>query len=532
MKTLHRLLPAAVAAFAVLVAATAVEAFPDQAARVDQQIRPNFGGLITPPLKPRYRPDRWKPGKYRYGRRNPNWGGDGYYPPDDYRRDQTSMTVDCGDTYAGPTPISDALRSLADGGILYIRSRGGICRETVIVENPVIIAGEGMPLFDAGPNPQPATIAPPEGSACIRIADGVKGVELRDLVLTTAKAGRSSCVEAWGAEVALVRTTIRYWGDTAAVYASGGKLIMRESSIDAHTWDAAVVAESTVLDIARTRIIGEETGIDVTPAPGESRIDQTGVMARTASASAGNGILVRGLRSGSGSLTIRNAVVCGWRNGLHLDRGAQVDVSRSRFCRTTVGVVSDGDLRFTESAIGSRDVGIYVAGGSATIQRNRIHDWSRRPIWVEQGARADVDSNWVYYNGDCWRQDFGRGSYCVRASSLPAGLRDDSGYFGQGDRGRDWWESDGYDRGYGNDGAPSALPPAGPPPRPARGWRSGASTAPAPTASAPPPMTTSSPAPQYRQAPTDSSSPPEYYTVPPEDDGSAPDSVPPSSDPK
>lgn len=482
MKTLIRLIPAALAAVGLAVSATAVEAFPDSAARVDQQIRPNFGGLITPPLKPRWRPDRWKPGRYKWGRPRPGWGGHPYPPGDDYwPRDQLSMTVDCGDESLGPTPISDALQSLVDGGILYIRSRGGVCRETVLVENPVILAGEGVPLFDAGPNPQPATIAPAQGQPCIRIATGVKGVEVRDLVLSADTAGRAACIEAWDADVALVRTRVNYTGDSAAVFASGGRLILKESAIDARTWDAAVVADSAVLDIIRTRIVGEETGIDVTPAAGDSRIEQSGIIARQMSGSAGSGILVRGLRSGSGLLNIHNAVVCGWRNGLHLDRGAQVEVAYSRFCRTTVGVVSDGNLKLTTSAIGSRDVGVYVAGGSAVIHNNRIHDWSRRPIWVEPAATADIDSNWVYYSRDCWRQDFGRGTYCVREDDLPSGLRDESGFSGGY---REGWEADGYARGYDRDGRTTALPPAGPPPKSRRGWRA-RSSAPAPATSEP-----------------------------------------------
>ncbi|ATQ42178.1 right-handed parallel beta-helix repeat-containing protein [Caulobacter mirabilis] len=460
-----RLLTAAAAAIALAATASTAEAFPDQAARVDQQIRPNFGGLITPPLKPRARPDRWKPGRYKWGRPRPGWPGG--YPPPGWRPDQQVITVDCGDPWAGPTPISDALQYLVDGGILYVRSRGGVCRETVLVERSAIIAGEGIPLFDAGPNPQPAGISAPDGAPCLRVAPGAR-VEVRDLTLTAAKAGRAACVEAWDAEVALVRTKVDYWGDSPAVYAAGGRLILRESVVDARTWDAALVADGAVLDIARTRIIGEETGVDVTPASGESRIDQTGIMTRQTAGSAGNGVLVRGLRSGSGNLTVRNVVVCGWRNGLHLDRGAQVDVSRSRFCRTTVGVVSDGQLRFTESAIGSQDVGVYIAGGHAVIQRNRIHDWSRRPIWVERGATADVADNWVYYDGDCWGERWDQGLHCLRGDRLPQALRDESDF--GGDAGRSWWESDGYDRGYARDGAPSALPPSQPPSKPKRGW--------------------------------------------------------------
>ncbi|MDP1967365.1 MAG: hypothetical protein Q8K93_34765, partial [Reyranella sp.] len=336
------------------------------------------------------------------------------------------------------------------------------------IDHPVIIAGEAVPLFDAGPNPKPATIAPFDGEPCIRVATGVKGVEIRDLVLTTEKGGRSACVEAWDAEVALVRTTVNYWGDSAAVFASGGRLILQESVIDARTWDAAVVADGAVVDFTRTRITGEETGVDLTLAPGESRIEQTGVIFRGAAAPSGVGILVRGLRSGTGQLSVRNSVVCGWRNGMNLDRGAQVDVSRSRFCRNLVGLVSDGDLRLTESAIGAKDVGVYIASGRATIQYNRFYDWSRTPIWVEAGASADVDNNWAYYNGDCWRRQWEPGMYCQRSNALPSSLRDESGF---NNPYRNWWESDGYDRGYSRDGAPRALPPPMPPAPPVKkGW--------------------------------------------------------------
>lgn len=487
MKTLKRLLPAAAAAIAVALTATSVQAFPGQEARVDQQVRPNFGGLITPPLKPRWRPDRWKPDRYRYGQRRPGWRDD--YGPGGWPRDLQSTTVDCGDPDAGPTPISDALRSVADRGILYIRN-GGVCRETVLVEYPVIIAAEGASIFDTSGGSASATISAPEGAPCIRIAEGVRGVELRDLVLTSEKGGRTACIESWGGDVALVRTTVNYWGDAAAVYASGGKLIMRDSAIDAHTWDAAVTAESVELDIARTRIIGEETGIDLTPAnDSNSVIEQTGIISRSTAGAAGNGLLVRGLRSGSGVLNIRNAVICGWRNGLHLDRGSQVDIARSRICRTTVGVVSDGRLSITESAIGALDVGIYLASGTGKITRNRIHDWSRRPIWVEYGATAEIEYNWVYYGSDCWRQQWDRGTYCVRASSLPSTLRDDSWMQSSS---RNWWESDGYDRGYSRDGAPGALPtavPPPPPPKPKRGFgkpRPPAGYQPATPAQAPP----------------------------------------------
>ena len=55
-----RLLPLIGAACTVLALSLGgpAQAYPD--ARVDAQIRPNFGGLITPPLRSPYRPNQWR----------------------------------------------------------------------------------------------------------------------------------------------------------------------------------------------------------------------------------------------------------------------------------------------------------------------------------------------------------------------------------------------------------------------------------------------------------------------------------------
>lgn len=519
MKTLTRFLTVAGAAVLLAGSVGPAEAFPDSAAGIDAQIRPNFGGLITPPLRPRWRPDRWHPRRGGYRPYGYGYGQGGYYPPGD--RLETSLSVDCnapppppygadqgygsGGSYAPPPPpssqssygspppgpqsggqyaddysssgqysssgpIGDALQRLADHGTLYVR---GVCHETVWIEHPVSIVGEAASVFNDSPG-QRATIIPADGSSCVKIAPGVDGVELRDLILSTDKGGRAPCVEAWDSKVALVRTTVRYWGDTAAVFASGGELRLVESFIDARTWDAAVVSDGAVLKMTRTRVLAEEAGVDVTPGVGDSIIEQSGIMGRDAALPAGNGILVRGQRSGSGALKINNAVVCGWRNGLHLDRGSIVEVNRSRFCRTTVGVVTDGDLTLTESAIGAREVGLYAATGKATVKRNRFYGWNTRPIWIEQGVVFDFEPNYAYFGDDCWKRGgWEQGIYCQRSTGLSASIRDESGFTNPY---RDWWEADGYDRGYMRDGPPIAQPyptrPA-PPKKPRWGHRRG-----------------------------------------------------------
>lgn len=484
MKTLTRMLTAAGAAMVLMTSAGTAQAYPDAAARVDAQIRPNFGGLITPPVRPRWRPDRYHPrgyGTYRGGRGRP-------YPSE---RTEMTISVDCdapvqydsygsgqggygapppADSYgggngsdqasggqSGPGPIADALMRLADGGTLYLR---GTCRETIWIEHPVTIAGQGHSIFDEV-TAATATIVPPEGASCVKIAPGTQGVELRDLVLSTEKGGRAACVESWDAKVALVRTTVRYWGDTAAVFASGGTLILQESFIDARTWDAAIVADGALIRMQRTRVLSEETGVDITPGVGDSIIDQSGILGRDAALPAGNGIMVRGQRSGSGALKVNNSVICGWRNGMHLDRGSIVEITRSRLCRNTVGVVSDGDLTLLESAINGREVGVYAATGRATIKRNRFYGWTQRPIWLENGVVVDFEPNYAYYNDECWRRSsWENGVYCQRSSGLPASIRDESQFTNPY---RNWWEADGYDRGYARDGAPSAQPYPMPP---------------------------------------------------------------------
>ncbi len=543
-------------------------ALPD--AQIDQQIRPNFGGLINPPLKPRYRPDRWKPSRYRWGRKPYRQGyrpryDDGYY--DDYPRDQLVAVVDCGsgvyiagassgDTgsggyggsappangdyrngngapaanggygdgappanggygngngappppgngnggggyaddrgdsystpdrgssysesrrgsgggygdsrgYYSPTPVSDALRTLADNGVLYIRGSAA-CTETIVVEHPVIIAGEGPSIFATGAEVSTATIAPSAGNACIRIATGVKGVELRDLTLKTQQGGRMPCIEAWDAEVALVRTNVEYWGDASAVYASGGRVIMRDSVIDAKSWDPAVVIEGGVIDIARSKISGEAGGVDLTPGNGESRLDQVGIVARGGETPGDVGLLVRGLRSGTGAMTIRNVVVCGWKTGLHLERGANVEMARSRICDSQRGVVSAGaGLTIRESAIGASEIGVYAASGRVKVTQSRFYGGAR-PAYAEPGAVLELEDNWVYSDRDCWSSRYDRGLYCISSRNLPGSLRE-RGWSGGHRRG---WESDGYDYGFQRDGAPMPLQPEQAP-KQKRGW--------------------------------------------------------------
>ena len=487
------------------LALTAAPALAYPAAKVDQRIGPYFGGLIVPPLKqPSGRTDTGKPPNTtlvpcpsgNYARRLEDCA---IIPV----RLQASAVVDCSLVNAGDRPIEEALRILADNGILYLRGAAS-CRETINVDYPVIIVGEGYSAFGAKAEGA-AHLAPPLGSPCIVVSRGVR-LELRDINLVAEEAGQSSCIQAEDAEVSLVRTRVSYWGDGSAVMTKGGRLYMRDSLVDARTWDAAVVAEDTVVDIARTRITGESSGLDLMPGNGESKLEQVGVISRGGESPGDVGILVRGQRSGTGTLSLKNALLCGWKRGLHLDRGAQVEMSRSRICNAQWGIISAGaNLVVRESAIGAWDIGAYVASGSATLEHNRFHGGRRsgystatgadrgqkefvgvgigvpvsggavvvvagagrsreaasqvygdgRPVYVDPGALVKLTDNWVYSASKCRRDQFGPGLHCKLDQELPGSLREQGRWSNDARLG---WDLDGYDYGYLRDGAP--FPPA------------------------------------------------------------------------
>ena len=498
--TLRLLLAASALCGLTLIAAPAL-AYP--AAQVDQQIRPNFGGLITPPLKPRHWHEWKKP--TTLDPRPPLCPDGSPKPckPPPPPRDRLSAVVDCSDGYGDDQPIAFALQTLADNGILYLRGAEA-CKETIYVQNPVVIVGEGDSAFGARPEGA-AHLAPSSGSPCIVVYRGVR-LELRDINLVAEEAGQSACIEAEDAEVSLVRTRVSYWGDGSAVMTKGGRLYMLDSLVDARTWDAAVVAEDTVVDIARTRITGESSGLDLMPGNGESKLEQVGVVSRGGESPGDVGILVRGQRSGTGTLSLKNALLCGWKRGLHLERGAQVEMSRSRICDAQWGIISAGaNLVVRESAIGAWDIGAYVASGSATLERNRFHGGRRsgyssatgsaggqkefvgigvgatdgnaaigaflgagrsrtaasqvygdgRPVYVDPGALVKLVDNWGYSTAKCKAGQFGPNLDCRPDQELPGYLRELPRWATDGRLG---WDLDAYNYGYLRDGAPYQTP--------------------------------------------------------------------------
>lgn len=432
------------------------------AAKIDEQIRPNFGILLKPSLKRRHEHrGPWHGRRWGYRIDFPYPPPGPYLPPYGRPRLEDSVTVDCADAPPGATPISDAATWVRDGGVVYVRAHGVACTETIEIEHPVVIAGEETSAFSTDPAAGGVVISPADGQPCVLVAQGVPQVELRGLSFVAAKAGQASCIQAWDSQVAIVRTAIDYAGDGSAIYVSGGRLIVRESRIAAHTYDAAVLTEGAGVDMYKVRVRAETTGLDLTLGAVESHIERVGVLDDRTSGPGTVGVVVRAQRSGGGLLKINNSVVCGYRVGVGLERAARVELRRTRLCRAAYGVMATyADLDVTESAIGADRVGVYVAGGQARITRNRIYglDSARNAVVSEEGAGVVYEPNWYYLRSGCDRFDWNGREYCRGADDIPPSLRDESGF----DRDyADGWPVDGYEEGYMRDGAvgPFQQPP-------------------------------------------------------------------------
>ena len=437
MVSRHSLLLGVALAASALTALAGGAAFASPEARIDAQIRPRFGVLLDPPLH-RHHYDR-PHGRYGYG---PGYGGHGYdghgghgqpYRQGDYGWEQTE-TVDCGDPSAGPTPLNDALYRLADHGTLYIRGNTTACHESLYIERPVTIAGEPPSAFLSRPATSPATIAPPDGLPCITVQSGVSEVEIRDLTLLSPHGGSHACIEAWDTAIALVRTEIRYGGDGSAVYVSGGALLGRGVGVISTSYDPAIVAEGSAVDIQGALISAASSGVEVTPAAGGSaKLSHVSILANPAGApgnAAEIGLIARAARGGPSSVEIENARISGFDTGLVFQQGSTVEVEKVKITHARLGVVSEAQrLEVKDSVIGASRSGAYIIRGHARFTNNRFFGFSGLPIDVEPGADVDPhpwDGNLIYPDGGCRHYEIFQ-RWCRYSEEMPGPLMIDEG---------------------------------------------------------------------------------------------------------
>jgi hypothetical protein len=459
-------------AVALGVSAPAAYAFPQGNdlgyvdAQMDQQIRPNFGLLLHPPVHHFHQHRWWGPSRSRNcasGGRYDNSGardGGGRYDnaggrDSGGRYDNAGGRNDNNDSYGGrcsnggpPPPLVDsitvycgvdsvqaALNRLNDHGTLILRTTDKPCQENqpLYVNQSVTITGDEDSVFDAGPGPVHVTLSSPPGEPCLVAYSG--NVVLKNVVLNAHEAHDADCIQTQGAWVALVDSTVNYDGESSAVAARGGRLVIDHSRINTETFGAAVLAEGTVTEIRHSEINAVGVGLDLTPAQEmESRISDVGIFGkhdeRDSRAVGEAAIMIRGARESQPTIHIEDVSISRFRTGIAVGRDAKVDIIRARIHHTAVGVVSEGETQVGESAIGAGEIGVYELSGHTRARAIMVFGARYGPVATagDQPPQMDDTDTWFFTPTESC--DGFRGAWhCRWMSQLPFAYSQDIGLY-------------------------------------------------------------------------------------------------------
>ncbi|MFN3228955.1 MAG: hypothetical protein ACK41P_03790 [Asticcacaulis sp.] len=409
------MLKVSMAAFAVTAfGLLSLPAQAQDAARVDAQLKPNFGGLINPPVKPK-RSIRKPRSGHGDGEKPPvGISGDGFFggtigPKHPKYGKLEFLRVDC-DVATGPHPVQDAINMLRPGGLLVLANATKSCRGDLTVTKPLIIRGERslnmIPMLDIVTRAEnradefaqrakelavsaPAHLKPQGARPCLRVRGDVE-VNISDVIFDATEAGRSSCLDASGASLTLTRTEWRYSGDESALSVSDGYLDLRDSVVAAETLGAAIRADRTVLDLDRVTIGRAAVALDLMPDAAEhsevvasqffGRLSNTGFGPRPV------GVVLRGSRN-VGAVFLRDVQLEGYAEGLMVEGGHRLEMLGGRIRRAEKGLtLYNGQVRLEGTLIQASQVGANLMAGQVEMRAITIDGVSQGGVISQPGV--------------------------------------------------------------------------------------------------------------------------------------------------
>lgn len=366
----------------------------------------------------------------------PAWvGGDPYDLPRAtlYGGGRDHVSVDCREDRPGR--LNEALFEVADGGVIHLKGKGPACTGALQVGKPVVIQGDAPSAFPIDADAGPAVITASPGAPCAVIDAGPRGgVEFRDVVIEAPQGGRSACLQTFSSAVALVRVSVRYGGESSALYIQGGRLVLNDTEIASAGFDAAIWAEDATLGLRNVSVSTASTGLDVRPGIGQTvALNQVSITASPGGFAGGgpmSGVIGRRGRSGDCAFVIENSYVAGFRTGLLFEAGLKVDLKHTRIDQSRMGVAIDGaSLHMRDTAVDATEYGVYAYAGSADIVGGYVTSVLREPFGADPGAQLQVRDVAVYAEG-CggWRRH--EGLFCHARREAPEWLfRHDAGGF-------------------------------------------------------------------------------------------------------
>jgi hypothetical protein len=458
------LFAAAFGAITLLSAAGTAQAFPD--AKVETQLRPDFGLLLKPHLRHHHHRawgyggggcvERCGGGYVDGGYAGGPPYGPGYPERGPHGPFLDAASVDCNDPAQGAR-LAEIVTRLNPGGTLILKP-GAACVATVFIDKPITIEGQGdrpygkdVPIGSDHRQDVELGVAqilsPPEGNApCIvvRIQDGLANdpehaVVLRNLALVSDKANDESCLDIERGVVRIETAMIDYQGHGAAIYVGDGELISGDRRgeedpsydqgarrdrvfIQAPLAEEAIDVQGGEIHLRDTTVQGGNIGINFESLDKGSTVDASAfVMQRSEEAGrafdpGSSGISVQG--RGHGAISIRDSFICGYGIGVFMEAANVVHLDNNSICQAGKGIyAAGGQFSATNNYIAATNIGIQIGAASPiSVTGNGIYGTANDDrhgrggdyfIYIEPGGSdAGVSGNFFYSaHGICeWRE--------------------------------------------------------------------------------------------------------------------------------
>lgn len=237
------------------------------------------------------------------------------------------------------------------------------------------------------------------GQVCIDIAPGAGKVVLRNLVIDQRQGGEAPCIYAENADLRIENSIIRYAGDSSAIYVEGGTLsISQDTLVDASTYDRAIYAERTRVDLRDFTLTGEPgIGVELVGPLKDSNITDVEFYSRQqapvfSTPSVG---LVISAANALGELDVNRARICGFGIGVWQQGANDTNIRRGLICHTGKGIVAaGGDMSVDGTVIGASLLGVQVGAAhrldlnNLTIYGTSTYDIYREPGSIQPGGNA------------------------------------------------------------------------------------------------------------------------------------------------
>jgi hypothetical protein len=424
---LSRLIAGGALGSIALALSGAATAFPD--ARVEAQLRPDFGLLLKPHLHRHHHhwgiggcvdcgPGYGGPG-YAPGYPGPGYGGPGYVP--DYGPGHgpigpmlDAASVDC-DLPPQAVHLPEIVARLNPGATLIIKP-GPACVGTLFIDKPITIEGAGdrpyLKDIPTGPDnvdeaaSGPAKLlAPPDGGMpCIVVrippdtaTDHKRRVVLRNLYLESGPNNDESCLDIEQGDVQLEDVAIDYEGHGAAVFVGNGTLITGRYRGEEETDDSSQVRRETAyiqaphaenaidvdggqVEMRDTLVRGGQVGVNLESGEEGSTLDSVRLVLPQSEESARGfamgsaGVAVSG-RGVVGTVVVRDSFICGYGIGVFVEAANVAHIDRNYICQAGKGVyAAGGQLEMSYNSIAATNIGIELGAAQSTdVRENDIY---------------------------------------------------------------------------------------------------------------------------------------------------------------